>query len=162
MALQPGEVVTYGDVAEVAGYPKLSRLVGHILATTDVDVPWWRVVNAAGRLRAGRLARAGGAPAGGGRDRQRRDTCVDAPSGRFSRGIGDRPAPLIGALDLHERQADVVQRVAHGGRFVTQPIAEAVDQAGDRIDGQRRLERGRAAWPTGGWPPTRRAPSRGW
>ena len=50
MALQPGEVVTYGDIAEVAGYPKLSRLVGHILATTDADVPWWRVVNAAGRL----------------------------------------------------------------------------------------------------------------
>ena len=50
MALQPGEVVTYGDVAEVAGYPKLSRLVGHILATTALDVPWWRVVNASGRL----------------------------------------------------------------------------------------------------------------
>jgi methylated-DNA-protein-cysteine methyltransferase-like protein len=50
MALQPGEVVTYGDVAEVAGYPKLSRLVGRILATTDADVPWWRVVNASGRL----------------------------------------------------------------------------------------------------------------
>jgi len=50
MALQPGEVVTYGDIAEVAGYPKLSRLVGHILATTEVDVPWWRVVNSAGRL----------------------------------------------------------------------------------------------------------------
>ena len=50
MALQPGEVVTYGDIADVAGYPKLSRLVGHILATTDVDVPWWRVVNSAGRL----------------------------------------------------------------------------------------------------------------
>ena len=50
MALQPGEVVTYGDIAEVAGYPKLSRLVGHILATTEIDVPWWRVVNSAGRL----------------------------------------------------------------------------------------------------------------
>jgi methylated-DNA-protein-cysteine methyltransferase related protein len=50
MALQPGEVVTYGDIAEVAGYPKLSRLVGHILATTDVEVPWWRVVNSTGRL----------------------------------------------------------------------------------------------------------------
>jgi methylated-DNA-protein-cysteine methyltransferase-like protein len=50
MTLQPGEVVTYGDIAEVAGYPKLSRLFGHILATTDVDVPWWRVVNSAGRL----------------------------------------------------------------------------------------------------------------
>src|SRR4051794_34409808 len=53
MALQPGEVVTYGDIAEVAGYPRLSRLVGHILATTETDVPWWRVVNSAGRLVAG-------------------------------------------------------------------------------------------------------------
>ena len=48
--LGPGEVVTYGDVAADAGYPKQSRMVGRILATTDADVPWWRVVNAAGRL----------------------------------------------------------------------------------------------------------------
>lgn len=50
MALQPGEVTTYGDIADMAGYPKLSRLVGRILSTTDIDVPWWRVVNSAGRL----------------------------------------------------------------------------------------------------------------
>jgi methylated-DNA-protein-cysteine methyltransferase-like protein len=50
IALDEGEVTTYGDVAEVAGYPKQSRLVGHILSTTDIEVPWWRVVNAAGRL----------------------------------------------------------------------------------------------------------------
>ena len=50
MALQPGEVTTYGDVAETAGYPRQSRLVGRILQTTDLDVPWWRVVNVAGRL----------------------------------------------------------------------------------------------------------------
>ena len=50
IALQPGEVTTYGDIAETAGYPKHSRLVGRILQTTDVEVPWWRVVNAAGRL----------------------------------------------------------------------------------------------------------------
>lgn len=53
MSLDEGEVTTYGDVAEVAGYPRQSRLVGRILATTDVEVPWWRVVNAAGVLRAG-------------------------------------------------------------------------------------------------------------
>jgi len=52
MALAEGEVTTYGDVAEVAGYPKHSRLVGGILRETDVDVPWWRVVNASGQLRA--------------------------------------------------------------------------------------------------------------
>ncbi len=46
-----GEVVTYGDIAEDAGYPKQSRLVGRLLSTNDdPDVPWWRVVNAAGRL----------------------------------------------------------------------------------------------------------------
>ena len=50
VTLQPGEVTTYGDIAEVAGYPRHARLVGRILQTTDVDVPWWRVVNAAGRL----------------------------------------------------------------------------------------------------------------
>ena len=50
LALQPGEVASYGDVAEVAGYPRQSRLVGRILATSDVELPWWRVVNAAGRL----------------------------------------------------------------------------------------------------------------
>jgi methylated-DNA-protein-cysteine methyltransferase-like protein len=50
VTLQQGEVVTYGDIAEVAGYPRQSRLVGRILATTDLDLPWWRVVNAAGRL----------------------------------------------------------------------------------------------------------------
>jgi methylated-DNA-protein-cysteine methyltransferase-like protein len=49
-SLREGEVVTYGDIAEDAGYPKRSRLVGHILAKTDEEVPWWRVVNSAGRL----------------------------------------------------------------------------------------------------------------
>ena len=50
ITLEPGEVTTYGDIADVAGYPKQSRLVGRILSTTDAEVPWWRVVNAAGRL----------------------------------------------------------------------------------------------------------------
>ena len=51
MSLEEGEVTTYGDVAEVAGHPRQSRLVGRILATTDVEVPWWRVVNASGMIR---------------------------------------------------------------------------------------------------------------
>lgn len=49
-SLREGEVVTYGDIAADAGYPKMSRLVGRLLAITDDDLPWWRVVNAAGRL----------------------------------------------------------------------------------------------------------------
>jgi len=46
----PGEVVTYGELAMEAGAPKQSRLVGRILAEGHGDVPWWRVVNASGRL----------------------------------------------------------------------------------------------------------------
>ena len=49
-ALREGEVVTYGDIAEDAGFPGLSRLVGRLLATIDDDLPWWRVVNSSGRL----------------------------------------------------------------------------------------------------------------
>jgi methylated-DNA-protein-cysteine methyltransferase-like protein len=50
VTLQPGEITTYGDIAEMAGYPKRSRLVGRILSTSDIDLPWWRVVNSSGRL----------------------------------------------------------------------------------------------------------------
>jgi len=83
-ALQPGEVVTYGDIAEVAGYPKMSRLVGRILAITDDDLPWWRVVNSVGRLVPGNereqtaLLKAEGVQVDSGRVRV-------AKSGRFSR-----------------------------------------------------------------------------
>ncbi|MGE5210714.1 MAG: MGMT family protein [Acidobacteriota bacterium] len=84
MALRDGEVTTYGDVADVAGYPRQSRLVGRILATTDVEVPWWRVVNASGRIVSGHpdeqraLLRAEGVTVVDDRVR-------DAPTGRFSR-----------------------------------------------------------------------------
>ena len=49
-SLREGEVVTYGDIAEDAGFPKLSRLVGRLLATVDDDLPWWRVLPSDGRL----------------------------------------------------------------------------------------------------------------
>jgi methylated-DNA-protein-cysteine methyltransferase-like protein len=49
-ALHPGEVVSYGDVAEDAGFPGRARAVGHLLASGAYDVPWWRVVTGTGRL----------------------------------------------------------------------------------------------------------------
>jgi alkylated DNA nucleotide flippase Atl1 len=49
-SLGEGEVVTYGDVADDAGFHGRARAVGHLLATTDEDVPWWRVVTSSGRL----------------------------------------------------------------------------------------------------------------
>lgn len=48
-ALVPGEVVSYGDVARTAGFPGRARFVGRILAESE-DLPWWRVVDASGRL----------------------------------------------------------------------------------------------------------------
>jgi methylated-DNA-protein-cysteine methyltransferase-like protein len=48
-SLQPGDVVTYGEVAREAGRPRAARAVGHLLATTS-HLPWWRVVAANGRL----------------------------------------------------------------------------------------------------------------
>jgi methylated-DNA-protein-cysteine methyltransferase-like protein len=50
--LRPGQVVTYGEVAEEAGSPGAARAVGNILARTP-GLPWWRVVPASGRLVAG-------------------------------------------------------------------------------------------------------------
>ena len=49
-SLRPGEVLTYGEVAAEAGFPGAARAVGRILATADLDLPWWRVVTASGRL----------------------------------------------------------------------------------------------------------------
>ena len=93
LALRDGEVTTYGDIAEVAGYPKRARMVGHLLARSgalaDVEVPWWRVVNSSGRMVPGhepeqaQLLRAEGVAVTDGRVR-------NAPMGRFSRA--ERPA----------------------------------------------------------------------
>ena len=49
-SLRPGEVVTYGEVASEAGFPKAARAVGNYLRMTDEDVPWWRIVTSTGRL----------------------------------------------------------------------------------------------------------------
>lgn len=84
--LGPGEVVTYGEIAADAGFPKQSRLVGRLLSqhSGTHDLPWWRVVNAAGRLVPGNereqaaLLRAEGVTVVEGKVRA-------APHGRFRR-----------------------------------------------------------------------------
>ena len=52
-AIPTGFVRTYGDID-----PAAPRLVGRVLATTDVDLPWHRVVRADGSLTQGRKQRA--------------------------------------------------------------------------------------------------------
>lgn len=49
-SLEPGEVVTYGEVAAEVGKPGAARAVGSTLRRHGAGVPWWRVVAANGRL----------------------------------------------------------------------------------------------------------------
>jgi methylated-DNA-protein-cysteine methyltransferase-like protein len=49
-ALEPGDVVTYGEVAAEAGYPGAARAVGTVLSKSE-GLPWWRVVGSGGRIR---------------------------------------------------------------------------------------------------------------
>jgi methylated-DNA-protein-cysteine methyltransferase-like protein len=51
-ALEVGDVVSYAEVAAWAGHPGAARAVGSVLAHSE-GLPWWRVVNAAGRLTPG-------------------------------------------------------------------------------------------------------------
>jgi methylated-DNA-protein-cysteine methyltransferase-like protein len=48
-SLRPGEVATYGEIAEEAGYPGAARAVGGVMARSE-GLPWWRIVTASGRL----------------------------------------------------------------------------------------------------------------
>ncbi|MBN2202214.1 MGMT family protein [bacterium] len=47
-----GKVTTYGRIAGLAGFPGQARLTGYALHTLKegTDVPWYRVVNASGRI----------------------------------------------------------------------------------------------------------------
>ena len=47
-----GRVATYGQIAELAGYPGHARQVGYALnaLSDDESVPWHRVINAKGQV----------------------------------------------------------------------------------------------------------------
>jgi len=54
VALIPeGRVLTYGDVAAMAGHPYAARVVGQIAHFGPEDLPWHRVVNKTGGLAIG-------------------------------------------------------------------------------------------------------------
>ena len=46
--IPPGQVATYGDIAELVGRGG-PRQVGNVMAQFGGGVPWWRVVRADGR-----------------------------------------------------------------------------------------------------------------
>ncbi|WP_405243042.1 MGMT family protein [Lentisalinibacter salinarum] len=51
-SIPPGCVASYGQIGRLVGLPRGARLVGRVMATLPegTDVPWHRVVNAAGRI----------------------------------------------------------------------------------------------------------------
>lgn len=50
--LKDGEVVSYRDVANMAGIPRGARQVSRVLhgLSDEYKLPWWRVVRADGRI----------------------------------------------------------------------------------------------------------------
>lgn len=48
-----GRVMTYGQLAALAGSPQAARIVGGIAHYGDPDLPWQRVVNKQGGLASG-------------------------------------------------------------------------------------------------------------
>jgi len=46
---EAGELLTYGQVAALAGWPGAARAVGNLMSRSE-GLPWWRVVCASGRL----------------------------------------------------------------------------------------------------------------
>lgn len=89
-----GRVASYGAIAELAGRPGAARAVGAVLRglPDGTDVPWWRVINASGRLTIPR--------AGHGRSLQRallEQEGVELRDGRIDMGRFAWPPP--GAID---------------------------------------------------------------
>ncbi len=87
-SLEPGEVVSYGDVAHDAGHPGAARAVGALLSTTDVDLPWWRVVRSDGRIVTAGPARQADRLRAEGVTVTKTDVglrVTNAPTGRFAR-----------------------------------------------------------------------------
>lgn len=88
LAVPAGQVVTYGQLAALAGYPRHARHVARVLAQAD-DLPWQRVVGADGRL-----ARAGTEAADWQRVLLEAEGVTFDPRGRVRMAVhGWQPAP---------------------------------------------------------------------
>jgi methylated-DNA-protein-cysteine methyltransferase-like protein len=51
-AIPKGKVMSYGQVASMAGSPKAARQVGAVLRGVEPNskIPWWRVINNKGEI----------------------------------------------------------------------------------------------------------------
>lgn len=55
------KVVTYGQIARLAGLPQHARLVGRVLSHLEenTDIPWYRVINAQAKISLNKLDSSG-------------------------------------------------------------------------------------------------------
>ncbi|MGI9105683.1 MAG: MGMT family protein [Pyrinomonadaceae bacterium] len=53
--IPPGQVMTYGQLAEILGAGYTARTVGFVMHAADESVPWHRVINAQGACSTGRV-----------------------------------------------------------------------------------------------------------
>ena len=44
--ISPGRVLSYGDVARIAGFPRRARMIAGAMRRSPEDLPWHRVVRA--------------------------------------------------------------------------------------------------------------------
>ncbi|MCL2451620.1 MGMT family protein [Candidatus Saccharibacteria bacterium] len=51
--IPPGRIMTYGDIAAMAGQAHAARIVGGIAHFGSIELPWHRVVNRFGGLASG-------------------------------------------------------------------------------------------------------------
>ena len=120
-----GRVVTYGQLAALAGAPRAARAVGHAMRVCPAGVPWHRVVN--GR---GAISRRGD---GSGALTQR--LLLEGEGVRFARGRIDLRALRVAGRDA------VPARPAVSGRSSSRDPAGGRARAG-RPPGPRRRGRG--------------------
>ena len=52
-AIPDGKIITYGDLAALAGKPRAARIVGGIAHYGNQELPWHRLVNRHGGLASG-------------------------------------------------------------------------------------------------------------
>ncbi len=52
MAIPPGKVIAYGQLAKLAGLPGAARLAGKVLCglPKNTELPWHRVINSQGKI----------------------------------------------------------------------------------------------------------------
>ncbi len=43
-SIKPGHVMSYGEVARAAGFPRHARMVSKAMSRSDTPLPWYRIV----------------------------------------------------------------------------------------------------------------------